>query len=724
MGSQTLELEIASATAPNKQAISSIIVVVDIVPTAPAPATPEKKSFSPVVVVVDPVPSLDASTTPNREAILAINIFDTAPKIQAPITPIREVIPAIHDVGSVSTTVTPFTPAIEVASPTDVFGTLPTAREPERHVSDGVAGMAEITKINTVNNEPLVRPVTYNSQPPQAQELSVQKVTEASPVHDDNARINEAPQNGSGRESTATDTALEAQDTATALQDGASIIHNDDLLADMDVDMAQDDGEIDHLAKYLAKDEETSAAAAVACQMTEDDQMEMQAAFDVYFAELDAGTVASSTEDMEPFAVAALAGKVDDADQMEMEITLEQHPAAIQDSSALSKTDETTQHNLDTDMMVDVPHQAVQELGSRILSTAERAVPHGLDPGMMDGMIHGAAGEHNSPDPLTTEGVSLRHFELDDVMHDATGEHYAAAPSTTAQEIDMMDDVVHQAAEKHDTEMRDAPENKHKISARDKFDIEMRDSPKKRHGVTSRGAIPNPVVNNPGHALPPRMMAPQFGQGRSAAQRRVNSPIVQPIFVSDNAPAPALAPLNRQARSAAQVSVISTSAQPLRSRSNAFISESPYLNGPISQQDLVTRAPDTSNQQRDSHNGGRTPKFPTSYVGPPLQQARPSAQQGPSRPPAAMAAYEEEPCDPWADQKVKVNKNKNRGRKKAEDEAKTLANIIARYSLPPPPELHGTKRKLYIDHFGPDAYRERVDGNGGEYHIHLVYCCC
>lgn len=783
MGSQTLELETASATAPSNLVISSIIVVTDILPITPAPTTPSEKSISPVVVVVDTVPSLHAPTLPIREAIPAINNVDATPKTQAPFTPIREVIPGIHDVGAVSTTLTPFTPAVELISPIDVFGTVPTAREPERHVSDEVADTAVIAKIDSVSNEPLVRPVTYDSQSPQAPEPSVHKAIEAPSVHGVQVQHNEHPQIQTQKENTdfhcLSDTATgiltniphQKNDIATGHHDEASVTYSDNYVADMDVEMAEDDGELDYLAKCSAKDEDTSAAAAMACQMTEDDQMEMQAAFDEYFAALDAGKVLPSTEDIDPCAAAALAVTVNDADRMEVEVIVEQRPAALQDPSALPAIEQTAQHNIDTNMMVDAPHQAVQEHGRRAFSTTEKAVLHDLDTVMTDNIVHGTPEKHNPPNPSTTERISLRHFELDDIMHDATEHHYAAAPSTTAQEIDMMDEVVHQAAERHDTEMqdapgkghevsapveldtdmRDSPEKKHNVWARDELDIEMRDSPEKRHGASWRGIVPTTVANNRENTLPPRMMAPQFGQGQSAAQRRVNSPIVQPIFVSYNAPVPVSAaqnsqicpasqvsnnnapiqphhvtnnspvPLstvqNGQARSAAQVSVSSTPAQPLRARSNALVSASPHSNGPIPQQKLVTLAPGTPNQQRVSHNGGRTSNFPISHVGPPLQQARPSAQEGPSRPPAARVEHEEEPVDPWADQKVKVHKNKNRGRKKAEGDAKALANIIARYSLPPPPQPQGTKRKLHIDHYGPDAYRERMDGtngNGGE----------
>lgn len=794
MRSPTLELETALATAANKQAISSIIIVADIVPTTPAPTTPSEKSISPVLVVVHSVPSIPAPTSPTREAIPAINNVDAAPKIQAPFTLTREFIPGIHDVRAVSTTLTPFTPAIEVILPIDVFGTLTTAREPPRHVSGEVAATADITKIDSINNEPLVRPVTYDIQSLQEPELLVQKVTGASTVGDDNARDNGAPQNESGRGSTAfqclhepatgaspaladdgqqnrcsqydirveatetqrlgeaaagtaTDVAPQENGIATGHQDDASVIQNDNHVADMDVEMAQDDGELDYLAKYLAKDEDTSVAAAVACQMTDDDQMEMQAAFDEYFAALDAGTVKSSTGDIDPFAVATLPGKLDDADQMEVEVTVERRPAALPDTSALTKIEQTTQHNIDTDMMIDVPHQAFQEHCPRVFSTTEKAVLHDLDTVMTDGIVHGTPEKHNLPNPFTTERVSLRHFELDDVMHDAIEEHDAAAPSTTAQEIDMVDDFVHQAAEKHDTEMRDAPRKSSRISARQELDTEMRDSPEKRHRVSTRGILPDPVVNIRANAVPPTLIASQSSQGYSAAQRRVTSPIVQPIFVSNNASVPALASqnsqihpasqvsnknppvqphlvrnnapvpvaalLNSQARSAAQVSASRTRAQPLRARSNAFVSATPYLNGTVPHQNPVTRTNGTANQQRASHNSGKTSNFPISHVGPPVQQARPSAQQGPSRPPAARVYHEEEPVEPWADQKVKVHKNKSRGRKKAEDESKTLANIIARYSLPPPPQPQGNKRELYIDHYGPDAYRERVDGNNG-----------
>lgn len=775
MRSQTLELETASAMAPSNLAISSIFIVADILPMTPAPTTPSEKSISPVViVVVDTVPSVHAPTLPIREAIPAINNVDTPPKTQAPFTPIREVIPGIHDVGAVSTTLTPFTPAVELISPIDVFGTVPTAREPERHVSEEVVDTAEITKVDSVSNEPLVRPVTYDSQSPQAPEPS---------VHEDQVQHNEHPQIQTQKENTdfhqssetatgtVTNVPLQENDIATGHHDEAPVTHSDNHVADMDVEMVEDDGELDYLAKYLGKDEDASAAAAVACQVTEDDQMEMQAAFDEYFAALDAGKVLPSTEDIDPCVAAALAVTVNDADRMDVEVIVEQCPAALQDPSALPAIKQTSQHNIDTDMMVDAPNQAVQEHGPRAFATTEKAVLHDLDTVMTDDIVHGTPEKHNPPNTSTTERILLRHFELDDIMHDATEDHYAAAPSTTAQEIDMMDDVVHQAAERHDTEMqdaprkghevsapvqldthmRDSPEKKHNVSARDGLDIEMRDSPEKRRGVSPRGIVPNPVVNCWRSAVPSRLMARQSGQSHLAGQRRVNSPIVQPIFVSynapvpasgsqnsqihpasevsnnnppvqphlvrNNAPAPVSALLNSQVRSTAQVSVSSTPAQPLRARSNALVSASPYPNGPNPQRNLVTRAPSIPTQQRASHNSGRTSNFPISHVGPPLQQARPSAQQGPSRTPAARVEHEEEPVDPWADQKVKVHKNKERGRKKAEDDAKALANIIARYSLPPPPQSQGTKRKLYIDHYGPDAFRERMDGtngNGGE----------
>lgn len=761
MGSQIPELQSASATAPSKLAISSIIVVVDIVPTSPAPTTPNTKSISPVHVVVDTVPSTHASTTSSSEAIPAINNADAAPRTLAPITPIREAIPDIHDIGTISTTLTPFTPATEAISPNDVFGTLPTAWELVKHISDEVAATAEITKIESV--------------------------TEAPSVHDDEVQNNEHSQiqtqneimNFSFLSETATarttDIALQENHVATDRQDDASVPHNDHHVAEVDLEMAQDGGEPDYLAKYSAKDEDTCAVTAVACQMTEEDKMEMQAAFDEYFAELDARTIASTTEDADPLAVAALAGKVEDSDKMEIDVTMEQHPAASQDSSALSAMEQTTQHDLDTDMMVDVAHQAVQDHDPRVLSTTENAVSYELDTEMTNGIVHGAAERHNPSDPSTTEDVSPQVPELDDIMHDATEEDYSAAVSTSTPEIDMMDDAVHQAAEKHDaemrdasrksqglswhqeldTEMRDSPEKRHNVFARDELDIEMQDSPEKRPGVSARGIMPNSVANNTGNSIPPRPTASQSGQGRSAAQARVNSSIVQPVFVRYNPPVPAtgsqntqihtvsqvssdnppiqprlarnnattpISPfLNVQAQSAVPVSNSNTPAQPLRSRSNALVSASRHQNDPTAQQSLLTRVSATPNQQRPSQTDGRTPNLQHSHVATLVQQARSSAQQGPSRTPAALDDHDEEPRDPWADQKVKVHKNKNRGRKKAEDEAKTLANIIARYSLPPPPKPQGIKRKLYIDHYGPAAYRERVDGKGGEYRSDPVY---
>lgn len=54
-----------------------------------------------------------------------------------------------------------------------------------------------------------------------------------------------------------------------------------------------------------------------------------------------------------------------------------------------------------------------------------------------------------------------------------------------------------------------------------------------------------------------------------------------------------------------------------------------------------------------------------------------------------------------------IKKRKHRSRKAAEAETKAIAAIIKKYQFRAPPPPRGIKRKLHIDHYSVDAYRER-----------------
>lgn len=720
-------------------------------------------------------------------------------------------------------------------TPVDVVGTIPTVREPERHISAEVADTTEITKIDNVNKS-LLRAVTDTHQSPPAPEILVQNPLKASPiendvqmvgntqgeirvettdiryhyeisvealsVHVDEIRKNELPQDDIHAYMTdyqspneiATDVALEANDNATGhqqdaspihddgmateafpvhageaqnndhslrhpeseihmesppfhclnktptetapkpngiaeeVQDEASVFHDYDSVDDIAVNMAQEVEVTNHKVIHISEDRDTSATAALARKMTDIYQVDLDVTVERQPAALHTVTTPLTVDDGDHLAAVAVFGDMADAYQVEMDVANEQRHAAPQEAPDRSIAEQNTHHDHGTDIM-DIEHEAGNLHGLPATGEIKTNSPE-ID--MMD-MQEGP----ETPDrevPSTTEQTMSHDHNSDikmDVVHEATEKHNRAALLTTEETTphvhgnEPMDGILHEASDEHNTEMRDAPDKCHVVSARE--------------------MVLGPAVNVENNVTA-ELVAPRFGRPRSSALLGINTSDATPHLVRNDALAPVATPLNSQAPLAAQTSLriplaqnhmvidnaptpasAGSSNQPIHpatqvSNNNALMQHHrssivpapPQLNSPMPRHNILTHGAGMPDQQR------APPDLPIPHSATTVQQTRSRFEQAPIRPISAPIEPEE-PRDPWADQRVKVHKNKNRGRKKAEAEAKILADIIAKYSAPSRPGPRGIKRKLYIDHYGPDAYRERADGDRGAYDCPVHY---
>lgn len=688
-------------------------------------------------------------------------------------------------------------------TPVNVGGTAPTAREPEKHIADEVTDTEDITKIDDINNEALLRPVTDDGQSPPAPEILVQTVPKASPnedaaptfegkksdiqaemtgfqspsetatdialrfndiatghqeevsathnddvatdacsVHKGEVHNNDHPlehtQSEINVESSVlhspADKALKFSDIAKDLQDEPSICHDDDHMAGVNVDRDREVEVPGHQVSCLAEDRDTSVAAAVASKTTGSCQVDLDATVEQHSAALLGSTGLLITDDEDHVTAVAVRGETADADQMEMDVPDEQRPAAPQETPDLSTAEQSTQHVHETYMM-EIEQGSAND---HILPATEGTKTNSSEIDMMDDIMREAAG---IPDRavLSTTDQAMAHDQDTDMkmtlVYESSEKHtpptLSTAEKTTSHihETEMMDGIVHEAPEQHNTEMRDAPEQSPVVSARDivldaVVQIENTVTPEQvasRCGRARSSALVGAnisdvkphVVGNEAAVLVP---TPLNSQGPPGARPSLKVPTVRQHMVMNNASTPASAS-SGNLHSAAQMGINN----PLMQRHRTpIVPASSYLNSPMPRHNIVTHGSGIPIHQRAPHFGGTSSNSPIPHPVVTAQQARPRIEQASERPNAAPTESEE-PRDPWADQRVKVHKNKIRGRKKAEAEAKALADIIAKYSAPPRPGPRGIKRKLYIDHYGPDAYREHAGGDRGVYE-HPVHC--